>query len=65
MICDRDAVSIFLGVRNVAHTSRARNQLDAQGSDFAANRAMGGLLSEGIQGRAKARVEFLELAVSQ
>jgi len=29
MNCDRDAVNIFLGVRNVAHASRARNQLDA------------------------------------
>jgi len=26
MICDRETVNIFLGLRNVAHASRARNQ---------------------------------------
>jgi hypothetical protein len=41
MFCDRDAVNIFLGLRNVAHASGARNQLDAQVSDFAAYRATG------------------------
>jgi tRNA-2-methylthio-N6-dimethylallyladenosine synthase len=42
MICDRVAVNIFLGLRNVAHASRARNKLDAQVSDFAAYPATGG-----------------------
>jgi len=42
MICDREAaVNIFLGLRNVAHASRARNKLHAQVSDFAAYRATG------------------------